>query len=64
MLAESHDEEDDDAEEEEEMADDIIQHDEEELMGLLAELKDETDNDDYIGILLKVEELIHVFITD
>ena len=43
---------------------DIIQHDEEELMELLAELKDETDNDDNIGTLLKVEELINVFITN
>ena len=42
---------------------DIIQHDEEELMELLAELKDEAD-DDYIDTLLKVEELIDVFLTD
>ena len=41
----------------------IIQHDEEELMELLADLKDEAD-DDYIGTLLKVEELIDVFLTD
>ena len=43
---------------------DIIQHDEEELVELLAELKDEADSDDYIGTLLKVEERIDVFLTD
>ena len=42
---------------------DIIQHDEEELMELLAGLKDEAGNDDYIDTLLKVEEPIDVFLS-
>ena len=31
---------------------DIIQHDEEELMELVGELKDEADNDDYIDVFI------------
>ena len=44
---------------------DVIQHEEEELMELLADLKDEADNDGCIGTLLEVEEeLIDLFLTD
>ena len=34
------------------------------MMELLAELKDEADNNDYIATLLKVGELIDVLLTD
>ena len=42
---------------------DIIHQDEKELIELSSELKDEA-NDDYIDTLLKIEDLINVFLTD